>query len=484
SSLLVAAPFLLMWGGSKFISEWLSRPIPTASEPVPDGDRPMIRQAALRTWRYFLEFSTPSDNWLVPDRVQEDPRLIVHQISPTNLGLLLNSQVAAHDLGFVTLSEFIAAAERTLETATRMPKMNGHFYNWYNTQTLEPLPPKFVSAVDSGNLVCSLWALRQACLERKSRPLFEAAQCEGLLAHMELIDGLFDGGVSDLKVRWLVQRMKHRLKILAKSGCGWWRELPRLRRNIATLERRIREGQPSEELLFGVNELGVRAERLQEAAEDLALWLGPLTAANNLIGKAIDPPGMAGATLENLPNRLLQLAAALGTKPDSDSLDGKAHTTADHLRDALRRSASICREYMARLDRLADISERLALECDFSFLFNPTREALSIGYDTGNQRLCESCYDLMASEARAAAFVAIAKGDIPPAAWIRLRRVQAEWNNRPVLASWTGTMFEYLMPSLWMKSYANTLLDRASRAAIRAQQEFARERSVPWGISE
>jgi cyclic beta-1,2-glucan synthetase len=121
---------------------------------------------------------------------------------------------------------------------------------------------------------------------------------------------------------------------------------------------------------------------------------------------------------------------------------------------------------------------------DFGFLLDPRRKLMSVGFDVQSQELQNSCYDLLATESRTAVFVAIAKEDIPQDCWFLLGRGHTLDHGRPALLSWTGTMFEYLMPSLWMRSYPNTLLDRARVAAVRSQQAYAAHRRVPWGISE
>ncbi len=173
SSLPIALPFLLLWGSSSFICKWLNKPQRASEVSISDENSALIRNVALRTWRFFCEFSNQQENWLIPDIVRENPPLVAHHVSPTNLGLLLNSRLAAHDLGFASLKEFIRDTERTLSAAERMPKFRGHLYNWYSTRTLKPVEPLFISTVDNGNLLCCLWTLKQGCLDALQRqPLF------------------------------------------------------------------------------------------------------------------------------------------------------------------------------------------------------------------------------------------------------------------------------------------------------------------------
>jgi hypothetical protein len=133
---------------------------------------------------------------------------------------------------------------------------------------------------------------------------------------------------------------------------------------------------------------------------------------------------------------------------------------------------------------IAQQAYEIAEGMDFSFMVDKQRMLVSVGFDAGTKELQPYFYDLLATEPRTAVFVGIAKEDIPQDCWFRLRRPVSTDHGRPVVLSWTGTMFEYLMPSIWMRSYRNTLLHRATVAAVRSQQQYAEERGVPWGISE
>ncbi len=136
------------------------------------------------------------------------------------------------------------------------------------------------------------------------------------------------------------------------------------------------------------------------------------------------------------------------------------------------------------LKQIASTAGKFADDMDFRFLLDPRRKLLSLGFDVESGKLASACYDLLASEARIAVFAAIAKEDIPQDVWFQLGRSHTREHGLPVLLSWTGTMFEYLMPVLWMRTYPNTLLDNSRIAAVRLQQIYANEKGVPWGISE
>jgi hypothetical protein len=129
-------------------------------------------------------------------------------------------------------------------------------------------------------------------------------------------------------------------------------------------------------------------------------------------------------------------------------------------------------------------ADRLVSDMDFSFLYNSRKKSLSVGYDVAVEELAQSTYDLLASEARIASFVAIARGDAPQESWFHLGRKHVFSARRRVLVSWTGTMFEYAMPALWMRHYAGTILEESLRGAVRVQRRYGRKHGRPWGISE
>jgi hypothetical protein len=156
----------------------------------------------------------------------------------------------------------------------------------------------------------------------------------------------------------------------------------------------------------------------------------------------------------------------------------------ERLRDSLPAAITNLRNLDAALRDLSQRAEQLAIATEFSFLLSPSRAVLSIGYDAGAQKLHQSCYDMVASEARIATFLAIARDEIPQQTWLKLNREHASAFGRFVLLSWTGTMFEYLMPSLWMRSYPDTLISRTLSACVDVQRAFARSLNIPWGISE
>jgi cyclic beta-1,2-glucan synthetase len=318
-----ALSIVVLWALAPFIAYQLSKPAPTSRPELTDEDRKYLTTVAQATWKYFETFVGPDDRWLPPDNVQLDPEpRIAHRTSPTNIAMSLLASVSAHDLGFIDTESLVARLEATLTTIDRLEHFEGHLLNWYDTQTLAPLLPRYVSTVDSGNYAAALMTLAAA---------------------------------------------------------------------------------------------------------------------------------------------LRELAASA---PDDEG--GRARA--------------------ARLISLADRAAAYVDEMHFGFLYDRRRRLFAIGYRLADQfggaKLDTSFYDLLASEARLASFVAIAKGDVPEQHWFHLGRLITSVRGSPVLLSWSATMFEYLMPLLVMRSFPDTLLDESCRMSVRRQIDYGATRGTPWGISE
>jgi len=452
-----ALPFLILWGCSKFISIWLNRsPHPGDFELGPK-DHVFLRDIALRTWRYFAEFSNTGNNWLIPDNVQEEPYRVAERLSPTNLGLLFNARQVAVEFGYLTVSEFVDQTERTLHSSLRLPRHYGHFLNWYDNITMKPLEPQFVSSVDSGNLVASLWSLKQGCLELLREPVIRHSALEGIEDHR----------------RMLGQKS-------ARTG----------RASAAWLSELLREGEtasrPPEadtsDSAFWARALQARIDEVRTEVRNFLPWLLPEYRTLRELSPSLDLPANApvlskAEVFYRDLDAKLQAATTRGVAPESALLIAR-------LRAELTESSTRPSVLAGRLQKLADDVDRLARSMNFKMLVDHRRNLLSIGFDVTKQELNKSCYDLLASESRMATFLAVAKGEAPQEAWFRLGRSHTLCEGESVLVSWTGTMFEYLMPVIWMKSHPDTLLDRAVRAAVRSHQKYATNRRVPWGISE
>jgi len=470
-ALLAAFPILALWASSKQVSKWLNRPPRTCRCQVTPQDQLLLRRAALRTWRYFAEFSNEEHNWLVPDNVQETPAAVAARISPTNLGFLLNARQVACEFGYITVPEFALLTRRTLQTVRMLRRYRGHLLNWYDTRTLEPLAPLFVSCVDSGNLMASYWTLQQGCLERLHRPVLERNLAQGFLDHLLVLGDA--GGVP--------RRIAAGLASVAHEE-DWLERMLALPETIFDHLSQTEADDNSGDARWFAGELGRRLKNLKETARFYAPWMLPEFAclrtdpALELSGKQVP--------LERTPHFIERLAERLRLAMEDEKAAPERKALYQALLAVLPEARSRSLQLIRELEGVANQAARLAEEMDFRLLLNKRRKLLSVGFDVQSQELHSACYDLLATEARVAVFAAIAKEDIAQEAWFLLGRAHTLAYGRPVLISWTGTMFEYLMPGLWMRTYPNTLLERSRAAAVRSQQDYAARRRIPWGISE
>jgi cyclic beta-1,2-glucan synthetase len=471
-ALASAAPVLLLWAFSKPISIWLNRPPRAPRRQASESNRWLLRTAALRIWRYYAEYSTEQHNWLIPDNVQEEGRKVAARISPTNLGFLLNARQVAWAFGYLTVGEFAQSTLRTLATFAKLRKHRGHLLNWYDTESLEALPPAVVSSVDSGNLIASLWTLEEGCRQILGEPLFREELRNGVLDNLYVATSL--GVLSRRRFSAIEKALKR------KDWLQYLLTLPdALRGEIVQQSSRAKHAA---EARWFQDQAEERIHEIGDAVVVYSPWLLPEFSlldedAQIRLRPQPSPP------LEQLPAFIDRLAEQLKSAVNSTDVGDKF--------GPLKKLLSLLPAARAQVERLVKdlkkISEQtcqFAEEMDFKFLLNPRRGLLSVAFEVDKNHLMQACYDLLSSEARIAYFVAIAKDDVPQDAWFQLGRAPTEGQGWVGLLSWTGTMFEYLMPTIWMRLYPNTLLERAAIAAVRVQQAYADDKGVPWGISE
>ncbi|HEY2929564.1 glucoamylase family protein, partial [Piscinibacter sp.] len=437
-SLAVAWPILLLWLASPAIVWWLDRPLQRRVSAVSAEQTLFLRLLARRTWAFFDTYVGSADHWLPPDNVQEHPvARIAHRTSPTNMGFSLLANLSAHDFGYITLGQLIARTSNALDTFERMEKYQTHFYNWYDTQTLQPLRPAYVSSVDSGNLAGHLLTLR--------------AGLEALADEMPQLSRLLAGLRDTLT---LLQRA------VGKEHAG---------NPLIRFEVLLANAQAAEPSLSEPGALEPVFNDLATCAAEVLDWVAPDSAATIDVGAMTEAQRWAIALDAQCRAALaeLQLLAPAATVPNgSAGWDGSAR---------LARGATL-RHLGARAGALA--------EMDYGFLYDPARSLMTIGYNVDEHRRDSGHYDLLASEIRLCSFVAVAQGHAPQESWFALGRLLTSAGGEPILLSWSGSMFEYLMPMLVMPSYENTLLDQSIRAAVERQIHYGRQRGVPWGISE
>ena len=469
-----ALPILVLWASSKVVSAWLNRPPQLSRSEVSAKDELFLRRAAIHTWRYFAEFSTAKNNWLIPDNLQEEPYRIAERVSPTNIGLLLNARQVACEFGYLTPFELASLTGSTLATMRRMKRHRGHLYNWYDTQTLEPLPPLFISSVDSGNLVASLWTLQQGCLRMIESPVLRPEMARGFVDFLEVLSA------SKLFSRRVLLQIEKR-----SNSEGWEQAL--LKFPLSALDRieQRASAENDEDAKWFCEEARQRFRQFQRLVARLTPWMLPDFAELRAQSDLAFPP--ADVLLKKLPQTLssleTRLQAAMG-QIEAEKEQEERRALLQRLLSMVSGARMDSMQLIQQLEALATDAGRIADEMEFRFLWNPRRKLLSIGFESEKGCIHDACYDLLASESRTATFVAVANDQIPQETWFLLARTHTMEHGRPVLLSWTGTMFEYLMPALWMRTYPNTLLDRSRHAAVRTQQEFTALQRIPWGISE
>ena len=301
-----------------------------------------IIQIGKKTWDYFDTYINKENNYLPPDNYQEDrTQKIVNRTSSTNIGLGLLSIVSAYDLGYIDLEKLITMLKNMLETIEKLSKWNGHLYNWYNTVTLQPLMPRYISTVDSGNFIGYLYTLKE------------------FLTHL-------------------------------------------------------------------------------------------------LINRA--------NTTNNQTNANAVGAGLVSAQENGDKINENQINT--------------------DIENLINITNNLIEKTDFKPLYDYEKRLFSIGFNIEENKLTDSYYDLLASEARQASIVAIASHDIPAKHWQNLSRTLTEMYGYKGLVSWSGTAFEYLMPNINIPKYEGSLLDESCKFMIMSQKEYAKKLGITWGISE
>ncbi|MHB1794481.1 MAG: glucoamylase family protein [Acidobacteriaceae bacterium] len=451
-----ALPILILWSLAKPITWWLNRSTHLELN-LSDANTRFLRKIAWRTWRYFAQYAEEDNHGLVPDNVQEEGYREALRISPTNAGLQLNARQAAVILGYLTLPEYAAQTLANLRTLDRIPKWKGHLLNWYSTTTLESIRPYIASTVDSGNFLASLCSLRMGTLQ-----LLDTAMLPVLR------QGLLDIVMDTKTLSSTEEKIKSALRADREAQSETW---------LAQLLALELAAEPAE-----ASAAGVRLRAIVSFVADYLPWLLPKF--STLIGSQgiIEHHPLDFYTPESSLNVCRELRTACAQKVNDGALENGG--LANELIPALLESEQRLTALIESLKSIAAISERLFQATDYRGLVDPYRRLLTIGYDTEKDRRLDSCYDLLASEARTAMFLAIAKGDALQDSWFRVGRKTTMIDGNPVLLSWSGTMFEYMMPTLWMQTSPDTLLAQSLPGAVRAQREYVAHAHMPWGISE
>ena len=454
-------PFFLLWTGSPIYVWYASQPVKVQQVPFSEEEKRLLRTYARRTWFYFERFVNEDHSWLPPDNYQENPPLTpVDRTSPTNIGLAMVSVHVAYNMGYITFGELLERQQKTLESLSKLKRYKGHFFNWYETKQGEVLNPRYISTVDSGNLAVSLIVVKEAVKQgMKSRGINKNIW-SGMQDTINTLREIFE---SYNKKDALPQQLYEEITLFTSSmmdklnNFSVSEPFERL-----TLLKSLKDDAAE---LSAVDLLLIDNRLDDQEVSDLKFWLEiPLKQIHNVILEYKCTAISKDTDLSKFsPNELYELK--ITKKGDEQSI-------------------RLLKKWQKQAEYIITACERFTDEMNFSFLYLKKRGLFSIGYNEESAQLDKGTYDLLASEARIASYFAIAKGDIPVEHWFRLSRRLTRLNQKETLLSWSGTMFEYLMPLLFMRSYPETLMSHTYHNVIQWQQEYGKQRKKPWGFSE
>lgn len=491
--LLYVLPFLLVWTMAPYLAKHVSSPVRQKASRITPEQQLLLHRIARKTWYFFEMFVTGKHNWLPPDNYQEIPSpRIASRTSPTNIGLSLLANLSAYDLGYLSAGKLVERTGLTFDTLAKLKKHRGHFYNWYDTETLEPMFPLYISSVDSGNLAGHLLTLSEGLRGLAEAKLYDPVIFEGLLDTVRTMRSL------DHKNSRLILLEKKLSEPLPETLSAVLVLLELLERQI----EKVNESFLSDDFtlcLWGNVLMDNCREHIVEM-NHLAPWLKEyqviltqkqgkgINAQHSNYIAAILKPLDAAPTVREVAN--LEKTACLYLESILHEQSARKAALSDEGAAYMKEWIACLRDAAANAKQRLHILETLALQSenfakmDFTFLYNPAKKLFTIGYNVAEQRLDAGSYDMLASEARLCSYVAIAQGQIPLDHWFSLSRLLILSQGKPVLVSWSGSMFEYLMPLLVMPNYEQTLLNQTYKGIIYEQVEYGNRFSVPWGISE
>jgi cellobiose phosphorylase len=488
--LFPAAIFVALWAISPAVIRWLDQSVtPPDTHDIPVEDRAFLHGLSRKTWRYFDDLVGPDTHWLPPDNSQLSLHIEVAQrTSPTNIGLWLTSALAAHDFGYLSSDELLRRSAETLATLGRLEKYEGHLLNWYDTRTLEPLIPRYVSTVDSGNLLAGLWVIEQGFQDILRAPVMGPACLKGLADIVSILEGICG---TDPSVRAPLRTLRRLVHGKVKGDL-----IARLRLAVNPVQQLQEIGRwpdaTGEDRAYWVACLDRELTSWSETVQRYLPWMETLAHLPDSFLRELgdDAVKLRHRALHSAPS-LLTLAGAAATpverllsRPRAAGIRPEIRDWLDRLGEEFRAARANAVQAVQDYEALGNSARQLSAGMNMGLLYDKNRRLFGIGYQVGSPLEFSSYYDLLASECRLASLVAIAKGDVPMEHWFALGRPHLRTGGGQTLLSWSGTMFEYLMPLLFMRTFANSLLDEACHEAVHKQIEYGEKNKVPWGVSE
>lgn len=478
--LFVSVPIAILWIASPFLAYITGKPLKHKKEMVSEEDRAGLRRLARKTWRYFEDFAVKEDNYLPPDNYQEEPpKGAAHRTSPTNIGLLLASVLSSYDLGFISLMELYENIDNIISTIEKMQKWKGHLFNWYNTITLDTMKPLYVSTVDSGNFIGYLIVLREGLLEYLRKPVVDINAAQGLLDTVRLLNeetGMLNTPLDSSGLQSFVERGQMDLRVW-ESILSTYIDLINARGN-----KPILDSYWGRRFVSTVMAYKKELEDLYPAVAFQSDFREVEGVDTELFGKLLSRYSLSG--LSYLYMKAMSELEIIMSRNTGKSKKSEINCELAKALERLKNSCSMLEMYSARAENLIARINCFIDNMEFTPLFDAKRQLFSIGFNVDEGHLSKSYYDLLASEARQTSYIAIARGEADKKHWFRLGRKLATAEGLKGLISWTGTMFEYLMPLLIMKNFENTLFDETYSFVVNTQKKYGKHRKIPWGVSE
>ncbi len=476
-SLMAALPILVLWIIAPIITWWTSKPLAKQAHTLSEQQLVFLRSLARKTWNFFERFVSQEENWLPPDNFQENPQpQLAHRTSPTNIGLYLLSNLSAYDFGYQSAAQFLKQTELTFDTIKKLAKYNGHLYNWYNTQSLEPLPPKYISTVDSGNFVGLLITLKQGIIGILNQKIIEQKIFNGLNDTLKVFTKTLKDGSSDE-----LKEFTNKLEKDCREPPLTLVELRNALEEVSSLFSEVNEKLilgPENPALWWKQRIAEQIAETIKVVPILEPWYLLASAPQGyeeILGKGNPTLKEIAKAAEELPEEINRIKAGAKTSEERQWLDTVLNSLAESGRLA-NLQISVIQKLSGECDEFANV--------EWDFLYDKDKNLLTIGYKPDEHQRDPGFYDLLASEARLGIYVGIAQGKLPEEGWFALSRLITNPGSDAVLLSWSGSMFEYLMPLLVMPTYENTLLDETYKTSVKRQIEYGNQRGTPWGNSE
>src|SRR5450432_738126 len=471
----VSLPFLIAWMLLPAVTWKISLSNKDKAVILDEKQKLFLNKLARKTGAFFETFVVAGDNWLPPDNYQESPvERIAHRTSPTNIGLSLLANLTAFDFGYIPMQVLLVRTSNTLQTLQKMERYAGHWYNWYDTQSLQPLPPNYISTVDSGNMAGHLITLKQGLFLLAEKPVISNGLFTGLRVTLEILQ-------EKMGTKKGTELLEKLLPSSDEKDTGSVNEL------YKDLQNLLKEAEALTGLFDEDSESAWWADAFANQVRDAfnevyesSPWLSIPQFPDRF-------KNLEFSISRSLPlNELASLEVLLLPQVhvfDEEEMNAEEKIWLENFRKQLIETSRRAKERLLSIHSLTRICEEFA-DLKLDFLYDKSQRLLAIGYNVTDHRRDNGYYDLLASESRLTIFLGIAQGKLPQDSWFSLGRQLTNPGTSPILVSWSGSMFEYLMPLLVMPSFENTLLDQTNKSVIQKQIEYGKKRNVPWGVSE